>query len=104
MFISLTYLQLAFVLADFAALHAGWPLALLVYCYVFVQVGFLRERLAAVGFGANKGSFASMNTKVVEKVMPFPEEHFATAEVALQELHVALRAGVFVLENSELSS
>ena len=41
---------------------------------------------------------------MIEKVVPLPEKHLAPTVVALQELHVSLRARIFVFENAELPS
>lgn len=45
-----------------------------------------------------------MHAKVVEEVMPLPEKHLASTEVAFEELDMPLGARIFVLENPELPS
>ena len=40
---------------------------------------------------------------MIEKVMPFPEEHTAIRVVALQNFHLAHRAWVLVLEDAEFA-
>lgn len=57
----IAYLKLEFVRADFAAFHAGWPLAFLVHSDVFVQVCFLCEGLIAVLLRAHERSLSGVD-------------------------------------------
>jgi hypothetical protein len=45
-----------------------------VHIHVLMQICFLSESLLAVRESAFERSFMSVNSKVIEKVMPFPEK------------------------------
>ena len=70
---------------------------------MLVQVRLLSELLITTLVWAFEGSLLGMHSQVVEKIMPFSEEHIALREVALEYLHLTLSSWIFVLEHSESS-
>ena len=83
---------------------ALWLVASLVYSHVLSQVGLLSEALITVNLLAYKGTLARMNSQVVEEVVPFAEEHVTVLVVALEDLNLAHRARILVLEDAEAAS
>lgn len=87
---------------NLAAPVACRPPSFLVDCNMLVQICFLSEGLATVGLRAQEWSFSGMYAKVVEKVMPFSEEHLASLVVALKQLDVTLGPWILVLKHPKL--
>ena len=56
-----------------------------------------------MGLRTQKRALSCVYPKVVEEVMPLAEEHPAAVVVALQQLYVALRSRVLVLEHTEFA-
>ena len=54
-----------------------------VHSEVLSQIGLLRETLRTTRLGAHERPLAGVHSQMVEKVMPFAEEHAALFVVAL---------------------
>ena len=67
----------------------------LVNLHVFVKVCSLCEREVTTFFEALKGPFTSVDSKVVEEVVPFFERFVTPSVSAKQLLNYALRTGIF---------
>jgi hypothetical protein len=70
---------------------------------VLIQIGFLSEALVASRLSTVKRPFSSVDSEMVEKVMPFPEKHLAAIVVALKKLDISLSTRIFVFVYAELS-
>ena len=69
---------------------------------MFGRICLLSEALTTVRNWTDKGALASMNTEVVEEVMPLPEGPATVREVTLEDSNVAHRVGVPELEDAEV--
>ena len=99
----MVYLKNVFSIENWFAQFALPLLFLSMYCQMFGQISLLSERLRAGDFRATERSFASVNSQMVKKVMPFSEVLSAIREVAFQNFYLTLRTRIFVLENSKIS-
>ena len=68
---------------------------------MLIKICFLSKCLAAVWMFACERSFTSMYSQVIEEIMPFSENHFASLKVALKQLDKTVSLWVLVLKNSE---
>ena len=69
---------------------------------MFVEIGFLSEAEVALRHWALVRAFISVDTKVVEEVVPLAEVLSTVVLITLQNLYVAFRLRVLEAENSEL--
>lgn len=72
------------------------------HLHVLVQVGTLREAVAAAAHWALVWALVRVNAEVVEEVVPLAEVLAAVGAVALQDLDVALALGVLEGEDTEV--
>ncbi len=69
---------------------------------MLIQVCLLSESLVTRVDVAHKGTFASVNSQVIEKVMELAEKLLTSREVAVENFDKPLRLRVFVLINGEI--
>jgi len=70
---------------------------------VLVQVCLLGEALSTAWERAHEGSFTSMDSQVVEEIMPLSKIHSTIIMIALQDLNEPLGPRVLVFEHSEFT-
>lgn len=70
---------------------------------MFGQICLLSKTLVASRLRAHERPLASVNSQVVEEVVPLSEEELAVVMVTLKDLDLAHRPWVLVLKDSELA-